>query len=200
MIGYVCVRVRVLSIIAARKSFVSLEFICRSLSKILLPMNVLQLGHNTLNWSMEKKAQKRRRRFTFISSSSWRNDNNSNSRSGRKGPRLSRPRRWMRGVWKRTRTRALFLFCCFITCFFFFSSSRFFQPSQLSFFSLHFFSLIHYSFFFFFRILDVPFVLVSKKQGREKDSGVLYASSSFPRRRFLWRRRWRWWWWQEREQ
>lgn len=68
--------------------------------------------------------------------------------------------------------------------------SRFFQPSQLSFFSLRFFSLMRYSFFFFFfRVLDVPFVLVSKKQGREKDSGVLYASSSFRERRFCWRRR-----------
>ena len=137
---------------------------------------------------MWKKKHKRWRSFTFISSSSWRNDNNSNSYGSRKGPRLSRPRRWMRGVWKRIRTRA-FLFCCycFITCFFFLSS-RFFQPSQLSFFSLNFFSLIHYS-FFFFRILGVPFSLVSKKQGREKDSGVLYASSSFPGRRFSWRRR-----------
>ena len=60
--------------------------------------------------------------------------------------------------------------------------------------SVHFFSLTRDSFFFFFfffffRVLDVPFALVSKKQGREKDSGVLYASSSFPRRRFCWRRR-----------
>ena len=72
---------------------------------------------------------------------------------------------------------------------FFFSSSRFFQPSQLSFFSLDFFSLMRCSFFFFFRILGVPFSLVSKKQGREKDSGVLYASASFPGRRISWRRR-----------
>ena len=71
---------------------------------------------------------------------------------------------------------------------FFFSSSRFFQPSQLSFFSLDFFSLMRCS-FFFFRILGVPFSLVSKKQGREKDSGVLYASASFPGRRISWRRR-----------
>ena len=128
----------------------------------------------------------------ILSPSSWRNDNNSNSRGGKKRPtRLkSRPRksRTRRGVWwKRIRTRALYLFCMI---FLLRITSRFFQPSQLSFFSLHFFSLMRDSFFFFFfRVLDVPFALVSKKQGREKDSGVLYASSSFRERRFCWRRR-----------
>ena len=137
---------------------------------------------------MWKKKHKRWRSFTFISSSSWRNDNNSNSHGSRKRPRLSRPRRW-RGIWKRIRTRALWCCCCSYFTYDFSSSqiSRFFQPST-AFFSLNFFSLIHYS-FFFFRILGVPFSLVSKKQGREKDSGVLYASSSFPGRRFCWRRR-----------
>ena len=143
---------------------------------------------------MQKKAHKRdggKLHFHRILSPSWRNDNNSNSRSGKKRPRPSRPRKsWTRGVWwKRIRTRALFLFCMI---FLLRITSRFFQPSQLSFFSLHFFSLMRDSFFFFFfffRVLDVPFVLVSKKQGREKDSGVLYASSSFRERRFCWRRR-----------
>ena len=137
------------------------------------------------------------RRFTFIShplSQTCRNDSNSNSRGGKKRPpRLSR--------WKRIRTRALFLFCCVVLLVFYvydFSSSH--QISKflsavtttVFFLSIHFFSLTRDSFFFFFfffRVLDVPFALVSKKQGREKDSGVLYASSSFRERRFCWRRR-----------
>jgi len=66
------------------------------------------------------------------------------------------------------------------------------RHTTVFFLSIHFFSLTRDSFFFFFfffRVLDVPFALVSKKQGREKDSGVLYASSSFRERRFCWRRR-----------
>ena len=141
------------------------------------------------------------RRFTFIShplSQTCRNDSNSNSRGGKKRPpRLSR--------WKRMRTRALFLFCCVVLfsilrMIFLLSShhiSKFLfsaVTTTVFFLSVHFFSLTRDSFFFFFfffffRVLDVPFALVSKKQGREKDSGVLYASSSFPRRRFCWRRR-----------
>ena len=141
------------------------------------------------------------RRFTFIShplSQTCRNDSNSNSRGGKKRPpRLSR--------WKRIRTRALFfvLLCCcslrILRMIFLLSShhiSKFLSAvtTTVFFLSVHFFSLTRDSFFFFFffffRVLDVPFaLLVSKKQGREKDSGVLYASSSFPRRRFCWRRR-----------
>jgi hypothetical protein len=145
----------------------------------------------------KKKAHEKRLGGASLSShplsQTCRNDSNSNSRGGKKRPpRLSR--------WKRIRTRALFLFCCVVLLVFYvydFSSSH--QISKflsavtttVFFLSIHFFSLTRDSFFFFFffRVLDVPFALVLKKQGREKDSGVLYASSSFRERRFCWRRR-----------
>jgi len=91
------------------------------------------------------------------------------------------------------------LLCCSLSIlrmiFLLFASNlkvSFSRHTTVFFLSIHFFSLTRDSFFFFFfffRILDVPFALVSKKQGREKDSGVLYASSSFRERRFCWRRR-----------
>ena len=136
------------------------------------------------------------RRFTFIASSLA----NMSKRQQQQQSRRQKKTTATVAMEKNTNPCVVFvLLCCSLSIlrmiFLLFASHlkvSFSRHTTVFFLSIHFFSLTRDSFFFFFfffRVLDVPFALVSKKQGREKDSGVLYASASFPGRRFSWRRR-----------
>lgn len=136
------------------------------------------------------------RRFTFIASSLA----NMSKRQQQQQSRRQKKTTATVAVEKNKNPCVVFvLLCCSLSIlrmiFLLFASHlkvSFSRHTTVFFLSIHFFSLTRDSFFFFFfffRVLDVPFALVLKKQGREKDSGVLYASSSFRERRFLWRRR-----------
>ncbi len=136
------------------------------------------------------------RRFTFIASSLA----NMSKRQQQQQSRRQKKTTATVAMEKNTNPCVVFvLLCCSLSIlrmiFLLFASHlkvSFSRHTTVFFLSIHFFSLTRDSFFFFFfffRVLDVPFALVLKKQGREKDSGVLYASSSFRERRFCWRRR-----------
>ena len=146
---------------------------------------------------MQKKSTRKEtwRRFTFIASSLA----NMAKRQQQQQSRRQKKTTATVAVEKNKNPCVVFvLLCCSLSIlrmiFLLFASHlkvSFSRHTTVFYLSIHFFSLTRDSFFFFFffRVLDVPFALVSKKQGREKDSGVLYASSSFRERRFCWRRR-----------